>query len=225
LTVAGSEKPHSNRSLNKEDLIKAPRQLHTPRLLLVAPRPELQTQIAAAFVESLNLSLPGLHFISWGQKVQTLEWALRFVPGGWGYVERGEDLIFYAFERDLQVDMTKNYGTDESLGAYVGRVDLHSWDFSTPRCEVGYVGDVRTAGRGLMREAVLACVDLAFGLGAMRVQALSEIDNHHALRFAERALGFTREGVLRHYERDAQGKLGEQVMLAAYPPSLSAPVK
>jgi hypothetical protein len=27
-------------------------------------------------------------------------------------------------------------------------------------------------------------------------------------------LGLQREGVLRHYERDAQGRLGEQVMFA-----------
>jgi RimJ/RimL family protein N-acetyltransferase len=186
--------------MDRQTLIAAPRALHTMRLDLYAPKPEF----AGVFVESLNLSLPGLSFISWGQKQQTLEWAQRFVAGGLAFVESGEDLIFYAFER--------------ASGAYVGRVDLHSWDFATPRCEVGYVGDVRTAGRGLMREAVLACVNLAFGLGVMRVQALSEAGNEHALRFAEGSLGFTREGVLRHYERDAQGRLGEQVMFAAYPP-------
>jgi RimJ/RimL family protein N-acetyltransferase len=178
----------------------------------LAPAPAWAEQIAAAFVESLNLSLPGLRFIGWGQTEKTLLWALRFVAGGWDYVERGEDLIFYAFERQGAAAE----GTE--LGRYVGRVDLHSWHFETPRCEVGYVGDVRTQGQGLMREAVLACVDLAFSLGAMRVQALSEADNHHAIQFAEQALGFTREGVLRHYERDAQGNLGQQVMLAAYPP-------
>jgi RimJ/RimL family protein N-acetyltransferase len=187
------------------------------RLRLLAPAPAWAEQIAAAFVESLNLSLPGLRFIGWGQTEKTLIWALRFVAGGWDYVERGEDLIFYAFERQGAAAE----GTE--LGRYVGRVDLHSWHFETPRCEVGYVGDVRTQGQGLMREAVLACVDLAFSLGAMRVQALSEADNHHAIQFAEQALGFTREGALRHYERDAQGNLGEQVMLAAYPPGHGRP--
>jgi RimJ/RimL family protein N-acetyltransferase len=184
---------------------------------LLAPAPAWADQLALAFVESLNLSLPGLRFIGWGQTEKTLLWAQRFVAGGWDYVQRGEDLIFYAFERQ---------GVPEGgaeLGRYVGRVDLHSWHFETPRCEVGYVGDVRTQGQGLMREAVLACVDLAFSLGAMRVQALSEAGNQHAIQFAEQALGFVREGVLRHYERDAQGSLGEQVMLAAYPPSPKSP--
>ena len=65
----------------------------------------------------------------------------------------------------------------------------------------------------LSRAPALACVDLA--LGALRVQALSESTNHRALHFAERALGFRREGELRHDERDAQGRLGSQVMFAA----------
>ena len=186
--------------MDRAHLIQAPRELRTSHLVLHAPRAEF----APLFVDSLNTSLPGLGFIGWGQRAKTLEWSERFMAEGLAYVETGDCLIFYAFEA--------------ASGAYVGRVDLHSWDFGTPRCEVGYVGDVRTAGRGLMREAVLACVDLAFTMGTARVQALSEADNHRALRFAEHALGFTREGVLRHYERDAQGRLGEQVMFAAYNP-------
>ena len=125
---------------------------------------------------------------------------------GLRWVDEGDCLIFYAFEN--------------TTGAYVGRVDLHSWDFDAPRCEVGYVGDVRQAGRGLMREAVWACIQLAFDLGVARVQAMSEASNQHALRFATTTLGLTREGVLRFYERDAQGRLGDQVMFAAYNPKV-----
>ena len=183
--------------------VRAPRELRTPRLLLAAPRPEF----AAPFVASLNRSLPGLGYIAWAQRPQTPDWAVRFMRGGLEDVEAGEYLVFYAFLPGREPDE-----------GYVGRIDLHSWDFEAPRCEVGYVGDSRHAGRGLMREAVLACVQLAFGLGAARVQALSEAGNARALHFAERALGFVREGVLRHYERDAQGRLGDQVMFAAYNP-------
>ena len=184
--------------MDSNTLLLAPRQIRTARLLLHAPRPEW----AAVFVESLNLSLPGLAYIGWAQKERALDWAEKFLRHDIEWAARGEGLVYYAFEA--------------TSGAYVGRVDLHSWDFATPRCEVGYVGDARTAGRGLMREAVLACVDLAFSLGAARVQALSEAGNARALHFAEHALGFTREGVLRHYERDAQGRLGDQVLFAAY---------
>ena len=188
--------------MQREDLCHAPLQLSTPRLHLHAPRLEF----GPLFVESLNLSLPGLTHIGWAQKARATEWGASFMQHGMALMAAGDCLIYHAFERDSGAD----------VGPYVGRIDLHSWDFEAPRCEVGYVGDVRTAGRGLMREAVLACVGLAFSLGAARVQALSEADNHRALRFAEQALGFTREGVLRNFERDAQGRLGEQVMFAAY---------
>ena len=187
--------------MQRQDLSLAPTQLSTPALDLHAPRPEF----GPLFVESLNLSLPGLRFIGWAQAARSLDWGQRFMQHGQELIGSGDCLIYYAFER--------------ANGAYVGRIDLHSWDFDVPRCEVGYVGDVRSAGRGLMREAVLSCVELAFALGAARVQALSESDNLRALHFAEHALGFKREGDLRHYERDAQGRLGVQVMFAAYNPS------
>ena len=184
--------------MDSNDLLQAPRQIHSARLVLHAPGPEW----AAVFVESLNLSLPGLAYISWAQAERGLEWGEKFLRHDVEWAALGEGLVYYAFE--------------SASNAYVGRIDLHSWDFQAPRCEVGYVGDARTAGRGLMREAVLACVDQAFTLGAARVQALSEATNARALHFAEHALGFTREGVLRNYERDAQGRLGDQVLFAAY---------
>ena len=184
--------------MDSADVAAAPRELLTQRLLLSAPKPEF----APVFLDSLLTSLPVLGHVAWAHQRLDTEWARRFMRGDMGVVERGEVLVFYAFERDS--------------GAYVGRVDLHSWDFEAPRCEVGYAGDARMAGRGLMREAVLACVQLAFKLGAARVQALSDIENTRAVHFAEHALGFTREGVLRHYERDARGRLGRQVMFAAY---------
>jgi RimJ/RimL family protein N-acetyltransferase len=185
--------------MDSRDLLRAPTQRLTPRLRLEAPR----AAHAEPFVASLNASLPDLRFIAWAQKARDAAWAHDFLTWDRGYVERGEGLIYYAFERDG--------------GHYVGRIDLHSWDYEAPRCEVGYVGDSRRAGRGLMREAVLDAVALGFELGAVRIQALSEADNARALHFAEHALRFTREGVLRNYERDAQGRLGLQVMFAAYP--------
>ncbi len=191
--------------VDSNSLLQAPRQIHSARLELRAPQPDW----APVFVESLNLSLPGLSYISWAQTNRAVDWAEKFLHHDIEWVARGEGLVFYAFE--------------QAGGAYVGRIDLHSWDFNAPRCEIGYVGDVRTAGRGLMREAVLACVDLAFSLGAARVQALSEAGNARALHFAEHALGFAREGVLHNYERDAQGRLGDQVLFAAYRPVLDDP--
>jgi RimJ/RimL family protein N-acetyltransferase len=187
--------------MDAQDLLRAPAELRTPRLWLRGPQPAF----AAVLVESLNLAMPNLGFVAWGRSERTAEWGDKFMAHDMQTVAAGEYIVYYAFESDT--------------GQYVGRVDLHSWHFEAPRCEVGYVGDVRCTGRGLMREAVLACVDMAFALGVARVQALSETDNHRALHFAEHALGFTREGVLRYFERDSRGQLGTQVMFAAYNPA------
>lgn len=193
--------------MDRQDLARAPSQLATYRLDLHAPRPEF----GQLFVESLNLSLPGLNHIGWAQKARATEWGATFMQHGVELIAAGDCLIYYVFERASGVDP----------GRYIGHIDLHSCDFEAPRCEVGYVGDVRTAGRGLVREAVLACVDLAFSLGAARVQALCEANNIRALHFAAHALKFSREGVLRYFERDAEGRLGSQVMFAAYRPGAS----
>ena len=125
------------------------------------------------------------------------------MSSGLQVVDAGECLIYYVFEK--------------ATGDYIGRIDLHSFDFEAPRAEVGYVGDVRQAGRGLMREAVLAVVSAGFELGFARVHALSDARNLRALHFAE-TLGLQREGSLRNWERGIDGKLCEQVMFAAYNP-------
>jgi len=184
-----------------EDLRQAPRQLSTPRLHLEAP----SLAHAPAVLDSIHTSLPQLGYISFAQTPWDLARAERFCQGGLALVNAGECLVFNVFRQDD--------------GAYVGRIDLHSFDFEAPRAEVGYVGDVRHAGQGLMREAVRAVLQLGFDLGLQRIQALSEAGNHRALHFA-RSLGMRQEGVLRHYERDAQGRLGEQVLFAMLPGEL-----
>ena len=182
-----------------QDLIAAPRELTSARLRLVSPRPEH----AAPFVDSLVRSLPSLRFVGWGQRERDLEWALKFCAHGAQMVETGECLIFNAFSL--------------SDGAYVGRIDLHTFDFEAPRCEIGYVGEATVSGQGLMREAVLAVMAMAFSIGFARVHALSDARNERALRFAL-SLGMVREGQLRHFERDPQGELADMVMFAALAP-------
>jgi RimJ/RimL family protein N-acetyltransferase len=190
--------------MQPSDLLSAPALIQTPRLRLVLPSADNAEALATVFLDSVNRSLPYLGFIAWAQCAHDEDWAARFLQREVEDIARGDVLVYYAFET----------ATAGGEGSYVGRVDLHSWDFAVPRCEVGYVGEPQVSGRGLMREAVLVCIDLALSLGAARVQALSEAGNVRALRFAEQALGLQREGVLRHYERDAQGRLGEQVMFA-----------
>lgn len=184
--------------MDSETLKAAPRELCSPRLRLLAPRVDL----AQALFDGMAASFHSLGFVNFGQSPWSLERAERHLAHALEMVERGEYLVYFAFRQDT--------------GAYVGRIDLHSFALEVPRAEVGYVGDLRQAGQGLMREAVLAVMGLGFELGLQRIQALSEVANQRALHFAEVA-GFLREGVLRHYERDEQGQLGEQVMFSMLP--------
>lgn len=189
--------------MNERDLIAAPRELYTPRLRLESPREDH----AATFVDSLLRSMPALRFVGWGLVERDLAWALDFCRRDAALVHSGGGIIFMAFER--------------ASGRYVGRIDLHTFDFEAPRCEIGYVGDEATAGRGLMREAVLAVMDMGFRIGLARIHAISDARNARALVFAER-LGMQREGLLRHFERDPQGELCDVVMFSALAPGPQA---
>ena len=173
----------------------AARSIRTPRLLLEAPSIEHAQQIA----DFLNASLPSWPFIDWPRFTRDLTWAQNFCARGLKYVDDGENLIFNVFRMDT--------------GALIGRIDFHSFDFAAPRAEIGYVGAPNHAGAGLMREAVLATTDFAFALGFVRIEAISDVRNARAVHFAL-SMGFKQEGVVRHRERDPQGELCDQAMLA-----------
>ena len=183
----------------RPDLLRAPAEFRTPRLSLQSPRPDH----AEAFADGVAATMPALAYVAWGLKPRSIEWARRFCEDDATSVAAGEDLAFHVFALHD--------------GAWVGRIDFHSIDFSAARGEVGYVGDLRHAGRGLMREAVLAVIDLAFALGFERVEAMSDARNTRALHFA-RTLGLQHEGVMRHHERDGHGQFCDMVLFAAINP-------
>jgi RimJ/RimL family protein N-acetyltransferase len=176
-------------------LQSAPSRLLTARLELVFPHP----RHAAAVMESVNASLSQLGFIRWAREAFDDETSRRFCELDAEQVASGECLIYFAFERES--------------GRFVGNLDLHTFDFNTPRCQIGYVGDARLGGRGLMREAALALLDLAFEIGIERVEAWCDARNARSIHFAQ-TLGLQREGLMRSVERDLQGELCDQVLLA-----------
>ena len=188
------------------DLHNAPSALHTPRLRLEAP-----TQAhAAAFSAGVQASRGALGFVGWGQRPCDLAWAQGFCQRDADSRAAGLDLAFHAFTRDT--------------GAWVGRIDVHSIDFDAARGEIGYVGDVRLAGRGLMREAVRAIIGLCFDLGFERIEAMSDARNARALHFADSLGLLQREGVLRRHERDLQGQPCDMVLWAALNPRGTLPM-
>jgi RimJ/RimL family protein N-acetyltransferase len=181
--------------MNSTTLQTAPRTLATPRLRLEQPRPAH----AAAVRDSVNASLADLRYIAWGKSPFDAEQALRFCARDARLVAQGKCLIYFAFEH--------------VSGGFVGNVELHSFDFEVPRCEIGYVGDSRRAGRGLMFEAATAMLRLGFELGVERIEAVCDARNLRSIAFAQ-MLGMTREGLLRAHDRDPQGALCDDVVLA-----------
>ena len=167
-------------------LLTVPPVIRTAHLDLVESDPAF----APAFAEAMAASHDAIEFAASWRAASDVDKAARSMVVS---RERAEhELVRHAFVRET--------------GRWVSRVDLHSWDWSVPRCEVGYLSDARQAGRGHTREAVLAMVEVAWSLGAVRVQALTDTRNHRAVKFAL-DLGFTREGTLRRYERDDNGAL------------------
>ena len=185
------------------DLSAAPSTLHTPRLRLETPRAEH----AAAFAAGVAATVPALAYVAWGLHPRDIGWARQFCEDDARSVAAGEDLVFHVFER--------------ADGGWVGRIDVHTIAFTAARGEIGYVGDLRRAGRGLMREAALAVIGLCFELGFARIEAMSDARNARALHFAE-TLGLQREGLLRHHERDPHGEFCDMVLYAVLNPRTPA---
>ncbi|GCL62938.1 GNAT family N-acetyltransferase [Pseudaquabacterium pictum] len=188
------------------DLRAAPQTLHAPRLRLEAPA----LHHAAAFSAGVQASRATLDFVAWRLRPCDLAWAQGFCQRDADSRAAGLDLAFHAFTRDS--------------GDWVGRIDVHSIDFDAARGEIGYVGDVRLSGRGLMREAVRAVIGLCFDLGFERIEAMSDARNTRALHFADSLGLLQREGVLRRHERDVDGQLCDMVLWAALNPRGPLPV-
>ena len=172
----------------------APREIHTDRTRLVMPSCD-QVPVRMAWATA---SHDMLEFVPRWRKSIDIQAATRSAESEIAAVYAGDEIIYNVFEI--------------ASNAYVGRIDLHSWDAEAPRCEIGYMADARTSGRGLLREAALSCIELAFALGVARVQAMTDVRNVRSIRFAK-ALGMQEEGVLRNYER-FNGELCDQILLS-----------
>lgn len=85
-------------------------------------------------------------------------------------------------------------GTDK----HVGVCSLKDFDWSVPKCEIGYWGRTTYSRQDFITAAVRGLTDFAFQhLHMRRVQALVDEENVRSCRVCERA-GFQHEGTLRH---------------------------
>jgi [ribosomal protein S5]-alanine N-acetyltransferase len=164
--------------------------LLTPRLRLRAAAPELATAAAAFFVRNRaahgrwNPPPDDTLFTAAGQVV-LLDTAARAMAAG-------SLASWWLFDRDAPA-------THDASPA-LGRVQL-TQIARGPFCSamLGYAIDTEREGRGLMREALQAVLDDAFGrLGLHRVQANVRPENTRSLGLLAR-LGFEREGLAREY--------------------------
>jgi RimJ/RimL family protein N-acetyltransferase len=179
-----------------EDVIAAPETLRTEHLRLE----KLHARHVPALIESTDRSIPELRFIHWVHRPGRPWREIAY----WNRVHRavaeGTCIWYLAFEE----------GTER----YIGYVDLFDFVLDVPSCGIGYVGDSAALGTGMMRSAVQRVLGFAFELGVHRIQATCDARNERSIRFAERALGFRREGIKRHFERDPQGELSDEVFFS-----------
>lgn len=90
---------------------------------------------------------------------------------------------------------------------YIGGSGLHSFDWSVPKCEIGYWLRSGYTKQGLAAEAVGAITAFAFSnLGMRRVEALPDDENLASCKVCERA-GYSLEGVLRNDRAEPNGRL------------------
>ncbi len=186
-------------SFSLEQLRDAPRHVTGERVILE------MTCLAHAplLLDLYRHSLPELTFIEWARE----PWDLA----------RAEERCHRSREAmDKEPAFLDYFAFERHSGMLVGTVDLHSFDDSVPRCQIGYVGDSRATGRGLMRDAVRQATNLAIHLGMQRIEAWCDARNHRSIHLVEQ-LGYVREGCLRNVERDPQGQLCDQVILALLP--------
>ncbi|MDL2355560.1 MAG: GNAT family N-acetyltransferase [Pseudomonadota bacterium] len=155
-----------------------PDQLHTPRMVLRAPRPSDAAAIFAAYTQDSDVA----RYMTWRphRTLAETETYFAYCMQAW---ESGRSRPYIlALQASVAVP----------IGMLEARMLPHAID-------LGYVLARAHWGAGLMPEAVRALGDAALALaGCFRVQATCDVDNHASARTAEKA-GLAREGRLERY--------------------------
>lgn len=165
--------------MDRQLLHRAPEHFHTARLRIE----KIRADHADALRDAVHRAGDNWRFIEWaGQGLWDREHARLFCSMSRLAMEQDGAVLSYVISEARR---------DAGLpGRFVGMIDLHSFQPRHRHCQVGYVCDVAMQGRGLMREAVTAVVDLGLGrLRMERIEAWCDPLNLRSIRFA-RSLGF-----------------------------------
>ena len=179
--------------------------MHTTELFDFGPFPTLTTE--RLVLRDLTDADAADVYVFWGDpEVQKYNAEpLRDVSQAHTFI--AEMLAEYATRKQVMWAITKRDG-----GAVLGGVDLHDWNRTHHRAEVGYSLARAWWGQGIASEAVRAV--LRFGFERMqlhRIEAGTIADNWRSVRMLER-LGFRREGTRREYSLEDDGTYHDSAM-------------
>ena len=157
--------------------LRAPVVVESERLIVrPVAEADLQALLAVNGDDEATRFLP---YASWRSLADARAWYERMSILG----ARGESIQYVLTER--------------ASALAIGTCLLFRYEESSARAELGYVLGRRYWGRGIMREALIAVIDCAFGAyGLRRLEAEVDPLNQASSRLLE-SLGFVHEGQLR----------------------------
>lgn len=181
-------------------LLDPPEQIETDRLLIRAPRPG----DGQAFYEGVLESLAVLR--AWPASIP---WSV-FDPSVVAY-----EIFCRLWDADYRA--RRNFPMlvfVKSSGVYAGFCGLTSFDWSVPKCEIGYWCRAQFQGKGMTTEAVKAVSTFALSnLGVRRIVSMADQENQASRKVAENA-GYELEGILRNERKAPDGTLRNTCLYA-----------
>lgn len=177
-----------------------PEQFETDRLLIRCPKVGDGQVVYESVVESLSALREFPASLPWAHTEPSLEASELFCREGQASYLLRTSMPMLLFMKES--------------GVHVGNSGLHSFEWSVPKCEIGYWGRTRFAGQGLIMEAVRAITAVAFEHLAMRrIEALPDSENRASCLVCERA-GYALEGTMRHDRLAPDGSLRSTCLYA-----------
>jgi len=171
-------------------ILRLPEEIETDRLTIRVAKPG----DGAVFNKAIVSSLSDLEtWLAWVTPAPTLEQSEDACRKAYGRFLLNEDLMAFFFLKE----------TNELIGGS----GLHDADWGKRHFEIGYWGNTKFGGQGLISEGVKALAGYALNeLNAARVFLTTDEKNIKSWKLAERA-GFEYEGTLRNDRFGIDGKL------------------
>ncbi len=181
-------------------LLDIPTQLESERLIIRCPKPGDGPAHHEGVIESLDALRQFPASLSWAMAEPSLDSSENYCRNG-----QASYMLRTAMPMALFLKETKTF---------IGSSGLHAFDWSVPKCEIGYWVRSGYAKKGLITEAVKAITTFAFEkLGMRRVEALPDHENRASCLVCERA-GYRLEGILQNERAEPNGRLRNTCMYA-----------